>query len=78
MVCQLTCRGYGKQLALEDRKLKYMEKWSFVSFEKIYPDGTKVNGQVCPECSSEEGLMFKVCLTCSDWAIANVAKNKIN
>ncbi len=37
------------------------------ALKKFIPDGTKAEGQKCPECSSETGLIYKEgCLTCTD------------
>lgn len=54
-------------LHLSDESLNTWKNGVQRALKKYIPDGTKINGQTCPECSSEEGLMFKEgCLTCSD------------
>ncbi|MEQ8625496.1 MAG: adenosylcobalamin-dependent ribonucleoside-diphosphate reductase [Vicingaceae bacterium] len=54
-------------LHLSDESLNTWKNGVQRALKKYIPDGTKVNGQECPECSSNEGLMFKEgCLTCSD------------
>jgi len=54
-------------LHLSDESLNTWKNGVQRALKKYIPDGTKVEGQECPECSSTEGLMFKEgCLTCSD------------
>ncbi|MEQ8908213.1 MAG: adenosylcobalamin-dependent ribonucleoside-diphosphate reductase [Vicingaceae bacterium] len=54
-------------LHLSDESLNTWKNGVQRALKKYIPDGTKIDGQHCPECSSEEGLMFKEgCLTCSD------------
>jgi len=54
-------------LHLNDESLNTWKNGVQRALKKYIPDGTKVEGQECPECSSTEGLMFKEgCLTCSD------------
>lgn len=54
-------------LHLNDESLNTWKNGVQRALKKYIPDGTKINGQSCPECSSEEGLMFKEgCLTCVD------------
>jgi ribonucleoside-diphosphate reductase alpha chain len=54
-------------LHLSDESLNTWKNGVSRALKKYIPDGTKVEGQVCPECESTEGLMFKEgCLTCSD------------
>ncbi len=54
-------------LHLSDESLNTWKNGVQRALKRYIPDGTKAEGQACPECSSEEGLMFKEgCLTCSD------------
>ena len=54
-------------LHLSDESLNTWKNGVQRALKKYIPDGTKVEGEACPECSSEEGLMFKEgCLTCVD------------
>tara|TARA_B100001109_G_C18864345_1_gene476060 strand:- start:5612 stop:8230 length:2619 start_codon:yes stop_codon:yes gene_type:complete len=54
-------------LHLSDESLNTWKNGVQRALKRYIPDGTKIEGQHCPECSSEEGLMFKEgCLTCSD------------
>ncbi len=54
-------------LHLSDVSLNTWKNGVQRALKKYIPDGTKIEGQECPECSSSEGLMFKEgCLTCSD------------
>lgn len=54
-------------LHLSDESLNTWKNGVSRALKKYIPDGTKIEGQSCPECSSMEGLMFKEgCLTCSD------------
>ncbi len=54
-------------LHLSDESLNTWKNGVQRALKKYIPDGTKIDGQSCPECSSEEGLMFKEgCLTCVD------------
>lgn len=54
-------------LHLSDESLNTWKNGVQRALKKYIPDGTKIEGQECPECSSTEGLMFKEgCLTCSD------------
>lgn len=54
-------------LHLSDESLNTWKNGVQRALKKYIPDGTKISGQSCPECSSEEGLMFKEgCLTCVD------------
>tara|TARA_B100001063_G_scaffold233463_1_gene249732 strand:+ start:49159 stop:51843 length:2685 start_codon:yes stop_codon:yes gene_type:complete len=54
-------------LHLSDESLNTWKNGVQRALKKYIPDGTKVEGQVCPDCESETGLMFKEgCLTCSD------------
>lgn len=54
-------------LHLSDESLNTWKNGVSRALKKYIPDGTKVEGQECPECESAEGLMFKEgCLTCSD------------
>jgi ribonucleoside-diphosphate reductase alpha chain len=54
-------------LHLSDESLNTWKNGVQRALKKYIPDGTKIEGQECPECNSGEGLMFKEgCLTCSD------------
>jgi len=54
-------------LHLSDESLNTWKNGVSRALKKYIPDGTKIEGQECPDCSSSEGLMFKEgCLTCSD------------
>lgn len=54
-------------LHLSDESLNTWKNGVQRALKKYIPDGTKIDGQQCPECDSSEGLMFKEgCLTCSD------------
>lgn len=54
-------------LHLSDESLNTWKNGVSRALKRYIPDGTKIEGQECPECSSSEGLMFKEgCLTCSD------------
>lgn len=54
-------------LHLNEESLNTWKNGVVRALKRYIPDGTKAEGQSCPECSSEEGLMFKEgCLTCSD------------
>lgn len=54
-------------LHLSDESLNTWKNGVQRALKKYIPDGTKIEGQECPDCSSGEGLMFKEgCLTCSD------------
>ncbi|MAY85049.1 MAG: ribonucleoside-diphosphate reductase, adenosylcobalamin-dependent [Flavobacteriales bacterium] len=54
-------------LHLSDESLNTWKNGVSRALKKYIPDGTKAEGQECPECESTEGLMFKEgCLTCSD------------
>lgn len=54
-------------LHLSDESLNTWKNGVQRALKKYIPDGTKINGEACPECASEEGLMFKEgCLTCVD------------
>src|SRR5690554_6729416 len=54
-------------LHLSDESLNTWKNGVQRALKKYIPDGTKAEGQVCPDCESETGLMFKEgCLTCSD------------
>lgn len=54
-------------LHLSDESLNTWKNGVQRALKRYIPDGTKVDGKACPECSSEEGLMFKEgCLTCID------------
>jgi len=54
-------------LHLSDESLNTWKNGVSRALKKYIPDGTKIEGQECPECESSEGLMFKEgCLTCSD------------
>lgn len=54
-------------LHLSDESLNTWKNGVQRALKKYIPDGTKLEGQECPECNSSEGLMFKEgCLTCSD------------
>lgn len=54
-------------LHLSDESLNTWKNGVQRALKKYIPDGTKIEGQECPECGSVEGLMFKEgCLTCSD------------
>lgn len=54
-------------LHLSDESLNTWKNGVQRALKKYIPDGTKIEGQECPECQSTEGLMFKEgCLTCSD------------
>ncbi len=54
-------------LHLSDESLNTWKNGVQRALKKYIPDGTKANGESCPECSSDEGLMFKEgCLTCVD------------
>lgn len=54
-------------LHLSDESLNTWKNGVQRALKKYIPDGTKIEGQECPECESTEGLMFKEgCLTCSD------------
>ncbi|MBL4709457.1 MAG: adenosylcobalamin-dependent ribonucleoside-diphosphate reductase [Flavobacteriales bacterium] len=54
-------------LHLSDESLNTWKNGVQRALKKYIPDGTKMSGEACPECSSEEGLMFKEgCLTCVD------------
>ncbi|MDB4082980.1 adenosylcobalamin-dependent ribonucleoside-diphosphate reductase [Vicingaceae bacterium] len=54
-------------LHLSDESLNTWKNGVQRALKRYIPDGTKVDGKACPECSSEEGLMFKEgCLTCVD------------
>lgn len=54
-------------LHLSDESLNTWKNGVSRALKRYIPDGTKIEGQECPECSSNEGLMFKEgCLTCSD------------
>ncbi len=54
-------------LHLNEESLNTWKNGVVRALKRYIPDGTKAEGQTCPECSSEEGLMFKEgCLTCSD------------
>jgi ribonucleoside-diphosphate reductase alpha chain len=54
-------------LHLSDESLNTWKNGVQRALKRYIPDGTKMEGQECPECSSAEGLMFKEgCLTCSD------------
>jgi ribonucleoside-diphosphate reductase alpha chain len=54
-------------LHLSDESLNTWKNGVQRALKKYIPDGTKINGETCPECSSEEGLMFKEgCLACTD------------
>ena len=54
-------------LHLSDESLNTWKNGVQRALKRYIPDGTKVSGKACPECSSEEGMMFKEgCLTCMD------------
>lgn len=54
-------------LHLSDESLNTWKNGVQRALKKYIPDGTKIDGEACPECSSTEGLMFKEgCLTCVD------------
>lgn len=54
-------------LHLSDESLNTWKNGVSRALKKYIPDGTRIEGQECPECESSEGLMFKEgCLTCSD------------
>lgn len=54
-------------LHLSDESLNTWKNGVQRALKKYIPDGTKASGQSCPDCSSEEGMMFKEgCLTCVD------------
>lgn len=54
-------------LHLSDESLNTWKNGVQRALKKYIPDGTKIDGEACPECSSTEGLMFKEgCLTCTD------------
>ena len=54
-------------LHLSDESLNTWKNGVQRALKKYIPDGTKIEGQECPDCGSGEGLMFKEgCLTCSD------------
>jgi len=54
-------------LHLSDESLNTWKNGVQRALKRYIPDGTKVSGKSCPECSSEEGMAFKEgCLTCLD------------
>ena len=54
-------------LHLSDESLNTWKNGVQRALKKYIPDGTKISGESCPECSSEEGLAFKEgCLACID------------
>jgi ribonucleoside-diphosphate reductase alpha chain len=54
-------------LHLSDESLNTWKNGVQRALKRYIPDGTKVDGKACPECSAEEGLVFKEgCLTCVD------------
>lgn len=54
-------------LHLSDESLNTWKNGVVRAMKRYVPDGTKIEGENCPECDSTEGLMFKEgCLTCSD------------
>ncbi len=56
-----------QNLNLDDEAINTWKNGVARALKKYIPDGTKVKGEVCPECKSETGLIFKEgCLTCTD------------
>lgn len=56
-----------QDLNLDDETINTWKNGVVRALKKFIPDGTKAKGEVCPECNSETGLIFKEgCLTCTD------------
>lgn len=56
-----------QDLNLDDETINTWKNGVVRALKKYIPDGTKAKGEVCPECKSETGLIFKEgCLTCTD------------
>lgn len=56
-----------QNLNLDDQAINTWKNGVARALKKYIPDGTKVKGEICPECKSETGLIFKEgCLTCTD------------
>lgn len=54
-------------LHLSDESLNTWKNGVVRALKKYIPDGTKADGQECPECKTTDSLVFKEgCLTCSD------------
>ena len=54
-------------LHLSDESLNTWKNGVQRALKKYIPNGTKVEGEDCPDCSAENSLMFmEGCLTCSD------------
>jgi len=56
-----------QDLNLDDETINTWKNGVVRALKKYIPDGTKAKGELCPECKSETGLIFKEgCLTCTD------------
>lgn len=56
-----------QDLNLDDEAINTWKNGVVRALKKYIPDGTQAKGEVCPECKSETGLIFKEgCLTCTD------------
>ncbi len=55
-----------QNLNLDDQAINTWKNGVARALKKYIPDGTKVKGEICPDCKSETGLVFKEgCLTCN-------------
>ncbi len=56
-----------QDLNLDDEAINTWKNGVVRALKKYIPDGTQAKGEVCPDCKSETGLIFKEgCLTCTD------------
>ncbi|MCF8303305.1 MAG: adenosylcobalamin-dependent ribonucleoside-diphosphate reductase [Bacteroidales bacterium] len=54
-----------ENLTLDRESINTWKKGVTRALKKFIPDGTKINGQSCPNCGAEDGLMYKEgCMTC--------------